>query len=429
MNELVIKTHDFEDAKLAIKEFSEQTTTDLDLKRVNDKKGVGEWLGDVILGGGLGTNHKVTGEELNELTVQIQSHLRSVNSTQIKLIKQFGQVYGALEALDKDYIQAILISIKATEETSKRIEATQEQIKKIVEDQKKTLEVLKKFKQKLDSYAHLGDIDKIWNDCQKWHNEISSLSGSVSEMMSTGERNACAISAVKQSFENTDGKVVQLTESLSEQISRIESVISFMDELEAITHLKDIDEMWDSLERSHNTLNTLCDELNVAKQVATKQQQDIEKILLFVETVSKYHHLKDVDVMWDKVEDSSKKLDTLTEWSQNTTETVKEHQSSIAGLTDYKQELASIVHLKDVDNHWAKTEKHSIQIETLQNQDKELRRLIQQNKENVEQTLVAETEKTDAVLQQLNKKIQYAYWIAGGSMALALIELLVLLLG
>ena len=54
MDALTIKTHDFEDAKLAIKKFSEQTTTDLDLKRVNDKKGVGEWLGDAIFGGGIG---------------------------------------------------------------------------------------------------------------------------------------------------------------------------------------------------------------------------------------------------------------------------------------------------------------------------------------------------------------------------------------
>ena len=43
--------------------------------------------------------------------------------------------------------------------------------------------------------------------------------------------------------------------------------------------------------------------------------------------------------------------------------------------------------------------------------------------------LYVEKEKTDALLQQLNKKIQYAYWIAGGSMALALVELLVILLG
>lgn len=428
MNELVIKTHDFEDAKLAIKEFSEQTTTDLDLKRVNDKKGVGEWLGDAIFGGGLGTNHKVTGEELNGLTVQIQSHLRSVNSTQIKLIKQFGQVYGALEALDKDYIQAILISIKATEETSKRIEATQEQIKKIVEDQKKTLEVLKKFKQKLDSYAHLGDIDKIWNDCQKWHNEISSLSASVSETVLTGEKNAHAISEVKRSLENTDGKVVQLTESLNEQIDRIESVISFMDELETITHLKDIDEMWGSLERSRNELQTLCEELNAAKQVATKNQQDIEKILLFVEAVSKYHHLKDVDTMWDKIEGNNKKIDALTEWSQSTIETVAEHQTIIAGLTAYKQELTPLVHLKDIDNLWDTSEQHASRLEELQFQGDEAKNLIQHNKELVDQAFAAEKDRTDTALQQLNKKIQYAYWIAGGSIALALVELLVILL-
>ncbi len=187
MEQLIVKTHEFEEAKLAIKKFSEETTTDLELRRVDDKKGVGEWLGDAIFGGGIGTNHKVTGEELNELTVQIQGHLKSVNNTQIKLIRQFGQVYGALEALDKDYIQAILVSIKATEETSKRIEATQEQIKKIVEDQKKTLEVLKKFKQKIDSYTHLDDIDKLWKKTEcietKLEKEKTEINNSMIEML------------------------------------------------------------------------------------------------------------------------------------------------------------------------------------------------------------------------------------------------------
>ena len=142
MGELVIKHHDFENAKKEIKRFSEQTTTDLDLKRVNDSKGVGEFFGDFFLCQGIGLNHKVTGEELNELTSQIQSHLHSINSTQIKLIKEFSQVYSALEALDKDYIQAILVSIKATEETSQSIQKTQGQIKKMVENQIKTLEEL-----------------------------------------------------------------------------------------------------------------------------------------------------------------------------------------------------------------------------------------------------------------------------------------------
>lgn len=169
MSELEIKTHDFEVAKKGLKEFSEQTTTDLDLKKVDTSKDVGEWFGEWLKGGGIGTDHKVTGAELNELTSQVQKHLIDINTMHRRFIQEFGQVYSALEALDKDYIQAILISIKATEETSKRIEATQEQIKKIVDDQKKTLEVLKKFKQKLDNYAHLGDIDQMWNDCQKWY--------------------------------------------------------------------------------------------------------------------------------------------------------------------------------------------------------------------------------------------------------------------
>lgn len=34
MGELVIQYHDFENAKKEIKEFSEQTTTDLDLKKI-----------------------------------------------------------------------------------------------------------------------------------------------------------------------------------------------------------------------------------------------------------------------------------------------------------------------------------------------------------------------------------------------------------
>ena len=68
MNELVIQRHDFENAKKEIKKFSEQTTTELNLKMVDNSKGVGEFFGDLLFGRGIGLNHKVTGEELNELT-------------------------------------------------------------------------------------------------------------------------------------------------------------------------------------------------------------------------------------------------------------------------------------------------------------------------------------------------------------------------
>lgn len=230
MNKLVIKNHDFENAKKEIKKFSEQTRTDLDLKRVDDIKDVGEFLGDLFLGRGIDLNHKVTGEELNNLTSQIQTHLHSINNTQTKLIKEFGQVYSALEALDKDYIQAILMSIKATEKTSEGLKKNQELIKKIVGNQCKTLEELKKFKQKLDGYAHLGDIDKIWSDCQKWYQDMTSLIKEISVATEHSKDNDKKIEVLKSALSITEKKTGDLSVQFSQMSERLETVTTFVQE-------------------------------------------------------------------------------------------------------------------------------------------------------------------------------------------------------
>lgn len=223
MSEITIKTHDFEVAKQGLKEFSEQTTADLDLKKVDTSKGVGEWFGDWLKGAGIGTDHKVTGAEFNELTIQIQQHLIEINNQHERFIKEFGQVYDALEALDKDYIQAILISIKATEETSKGIEATQEQIKKIVEDQRKTLEILKKFKQKLDDYNHLQDIDNMWDEFQKWNKETEELSNLIIKVISNIKTNTQAIDILNENEKITNKKIDSLENDLNKQITKMET--------------------------------------------------------------------------------------------------------------------------------------------------------------------------------------------------------------
>jgi hypothetical protein len=132
MSELVIKTHDFERSKNQLKEFLEQTPQDLELRKVD------------ISGGFLGLgDHKVRGYELNSLTAQIQEYLIDFNTLHTKFIKEFGQVYNALEALDKDYIQAILIAIKAAEKANNDIKAAQSDITKTIEIQKKTISALK----------------------------------------------------------------------------------------------------------------------------------------------------------------------------------------------------------------------------------------------------------------------------------------------
>ena len=88
MNELDIKRHSFDLAKNRLKEFSEKTEAELAIDRV---KTDGGFLG-------LG-DHKVTGYELNNRLESIQGHLIDINSTNNKTIKEFREVYNALDTL------------------------------------------------------------------------------------------------------------------------------------------------------------------------------------------------------------------------------------------------------------------------------------------------------------------------------------------
>ena len=158
--ELVIKTHNFEDAKRRLKEVSEKKPEEFEIGLVKLKekfwflKEVGE--------------HKVTGDEFNSRIIAINRHLTNLHTKTYENNKEFGEVYNALEALDKDYIAVILTSINAIEEVSKHM---REEIDTIKEVQKKILENFQKFKQELKM-----DIAEISNESQMRHKEVSSLS-------------------------------------------------------------------------------------------------------------------------------------------------------------------------------------------------------------------------------------------------------------
>ena len=156
--ELVIKTHNFEDAKRRLKEVSEKKIEGFEINIVGTKDKFLFLEGD----------HKVTGEEFNNRIKAINQHLTNLHTKTYENNKEFGEVYNALEALDKDYIAVILTSINAIEEVSKHM---REEIDTIKEVQKKTLENLQKFKQELKM-----DIDEISNESQMRHKEVSSLS-------------------------------------------------------------------------------------------------------------------------------------------------------------------------------------------------------------------------------------------------------------
>lgn len=435
----VIQRHDFEEAKLAIKSFSEQTHTDLSLSYVQESKDVGEWLKDFLLGGGIKTEHVVTGKELNKLVERIQELFKKSNSTEIKLIQEFGQVYCALQALDKDYITWIIETIEAVQETSARIDEDNIKINAL---QQSHVDTLEKIADKLKTLmAFKKDVED---------RELPNLCSRVSDVLATSEKNKQAIDGINQSLTDSNGDIKRLSNSLNEQIEHIQDLKA-----------KEIDPLRDSLYSAHDSLAELRSKLETVKGITDKHQQGIDSIRGDVEghseklniltqqnkktaeDVAQNHqaivelndykqelssivHLKEIDTIWGNVENHSKKLEGLIESGQKTNDAVAQNQKDIAELN---QGLSAIAHLNDVDNLWESNETHSEEIKALQEQGEDARKLIQQNKDLADQSLAEEKSRIDTMMQSLNKKIQYAYWVAGGSMALALIELFVILLG
>lgn len=60
--------------------------------------------------------------------------------------------------------------------------------------------------------------------------------------------------------------------------------------------------------------------------------------------------------------------------------------------------------------------------------DSELTDTIQKNKEEVNENIAEAEQATNVAIEILAKKVRYAYWIAGGSAGLAIVELILLLM-
>lgn len=406
MSKLVIKTHNFELEKKGLKEFAQKKDDELQIDTVD------------IAGGFLGLgNHKVTGFELNNRLAVIQNHFIDLNATNNKIIKEFGQVYRALEALDKDYIQAILISIKATEQTSNGIEAAQHKITQIIDDQKKTLEVLKKFKNKLDSYNHLSDIDRIWNDCQAWHLESSALSVSVEAVTNLSNQNAKSIEALSDSQSSLENKIEQTCVSLNEQITHIETLILFMEKLDAITHIADIDEMWDKAEAHQRKITDLQNQDKAIKDIVNSNKNITDK------SISELHNSDEklaelinynkeaADHSFTDLQNKDEKLAELINHNKEAADhsfaDLQSKDEKLAELINHNKEAAdhSFADLQSKDeklaeliNHNKEAADHSFA--DLQSKDETLIKLVQINKANIEQTN-AKLEKENSAINEL----------------------------
>lgn len=167
---LQITNHDFEVAKEQLKKFAEQDTENLKFEKVRTH----EKIFDLEF-----SEHGVTGTEFNKLIEQIQNYFANFYDRQQDLIKEFGQVYQALEILDKDYIQAILSTVKAIEKTNQNIQIEQKRLDNSIKRQESTLQVLKKFKDDINDFNSKINTNESINLIKQVENQVKQLEKSV----------------------------------------------------------------------------------------------------------------------------------------------------------------------------------------------------------------------------------------------------------
>lgn len=283
--EFDIQKEIFEKEKNKLKEFAkkEATTTELSDFRT---------FGDGLFGFG---SHKVTGVEANNLVEELQSCFIEINERERKVIKEFEQVYKTFEALDKNYIEGILIGVKSAEQASKEAKNAQKDVNDTINALQLTIDKLREFKDEVNKYKHLKDIDDLWDKAQKFEEALINLSEQAKEistlqqfrasveknehfsdidsmwnmMMNQGE----AISNLSTYFGAMLEEVKkQLLEKIDEIEGEMSEVISEMtdtkDFINGQEHIRDVDESWDIMQSLQNENAILKGRLNLVCIIA-----------------------------------------------------------------------------------------------------------------------------------------------------------------
>lgn len=328
MTEITIKKHNFDKAKNNIKQFSLTKPEELALNKVDVNGGLFNWF-----------DHKVTGAELNSLTNQVQEYLIKFNNLHSKFIKEFGEVYNALEALDKEYIEGILISVKAAEKASMEAKDAQKDIKKTIEVQKHTLKALENFKNKLDKFQYLESIDEVWEDTQRFSVELRSILKTIQKLEDENIKNLKSIDRLnefkselfkqkhlnsidvmwgnfqtaKQNIKSLEKNLDNCTTTIDSHKKTISSIKGFTDNLKKLEHVLKIDEIWDNTQSLKNDLEQIKEQIIQINQMALTHDQQIAEVINFIETLNNLQHLHDIDVMWEGIKENEAKSDLLQE--------------------------------------------------------------------------------------------------------------------
>ena len=225
----------------------------------------------------------------------------------------------------------------------------------------------------------------------------------------------------------------------------IEKIQKLVGLLSRQTHLNDIDAIWDKAESSAGQIAALQEQDESIKNIVIKNKEIADKnISELLKSDEKLNTLiqSNNDAITQSIADLEKKNAAQDEFIQsnkdavaqaiavlekkNTAqdELIQSNKDAVAhamvAMEEQNMALSDLVHMnkESVDQ----------KVTDLQEQDAATLKLIEDNTLLTEKALADADEKINLMMQKMNKKMLYAYLIAGGALTLAIVEMLLILL-
>ena len=454
MNELIIQNHDFNIYRNRIKElkeFSEKEESELQIQKVKTNDGIFGW-----------NEHKVTGSEANQMIESINSNLIDLNEKNNKTIKEFGEVYDVLELLDKYYLSCIIGSIKALEKTNNDIQCQQkelnnhnnqiklqqskicnhqEEIDKILDGNKKYIAVLNAFKERIENIEHITEIGSMWDELNYVSSQLSEHLNDIDEMWNL--------------IDEAKEDILYINTALSERIEAnqitITELTAYIEKLKNIEHLNELDSIWANVQNNTQNLIKLETTFDENKEALEQEIHEYGSQITGLQNDNKKLSEKIDDNQNTLIAKINKSHDHINEIKTNLSKSISENYTEISKLNDYANNLKKIEHLNELDSTWENVQnntqnltkleitfdenkealekeihEYSSQIIGLQDENKKLSEKIDDN----QNTLIAKINDTNNVvketMQNVSRKLKYAYILAGSATGLAVIEMIII---
>ena len=337
MDSREIIAKEFNRCKEDLKLFFEEAEKELDFTPVNYTSCFGLFT------------HTVTGAEFNKLTSEIQKHLMEFHDTNIRIIKEFQAIYNTFNALDNEYIKNIMQSIMKSNEAINKANLGLIEAEKRIEDIKNTN----------------GRIEVAQNNIKVIQDELEYAQKDLDKHMEI-------------------------------QKKIVDGLTQFKGKIDSYKHLKDIDNMWENLEKLVNKIPTISGEINNIKIDIQKNVNELNNIKRFKDRLENYKHLEDIDKIWNNLEYLrviKSKLETI-ENSEN-------FRNAIEGLKKLKSNIE--LRLRNTFN------------------------FIEQQKKKIEDLETSLQASQDENIS-LSKKLNMSYLLGGGALILGIFNIFYLFL-